>query len=161
MTPLSPFRQALILAGFLTVVFAGSYFAARITIPAVAGWYQVLNKPPLNPPDWVFGPVWTVLYVMIATSGWLAWRKAGFAAARTAFMVYGGQLFLNFLWSYLFFGLNNPGLALFDIGALWALILVTFLKFRALDRWAGLLLLPYLTWVSFATYLNAAVWWLN
>jgi len=161
MTPRPPLLQGLTLAGFLIVIFAGSYLAANITIPAVAGWYQTLEKPPLNPPDWLFGPVWTALYFMIAISGWRIWRITGFASSRTAFATYGAQLFLNFFWSYLFFGLNNPGLALLDIIVLWALILLTAIKFRAIDPLAGYLLVPYLAWVSFAAYLNAAIWWLN
>ena len=122
-------------------------------------WYAALNKPAWNPPGWVFGPVWTTLYVMIATAGWLLWRRLG--ARSAAFAAWLIQVALNAAWTPLFFGLHKPAWALVDIVLLLAAIATTMaLAWRA-ERWASWLLLPYLAWVAFATCLNAAIWRLN
>jgi translocator protein len=105
--------------------------------------------------------VWTVLYFLIALSGWLVWRRSGFSGAKVAMLLFFGQLALNFLWTAIFFGLQAPALALIEILILWAAILLTTLVFRPLSRLAAVLLLPYLAWVTFAVVLNAAIWWLN
>jgi benzodiazapine receptor len=124
-------------------------------------WYRQLVKPPLNPPPWVFGPVWTLLYILMGLSAWLVWRRPGWPAARAPLGLFGVQLFLNALWSWLFFGWHRVDLALVDIVLLWAAILGTLVAFGRIRRTAAWLLGPYLLWVSFAVYLNAALWWLN
>ena len=156
-------HSILALIGFLTVCFAvaglGSVITTAQTSPG--GWFETLDKPFFSPPSWLFGPVWTVLYFLIALSGWLVWRQGGFSGARVAMLLFFGQLALNFLWSVIFFGLQAPGLALVEIVILWINILLAALAFRPLSRLAAVLLLPYLAWVTFATVLNAAIWWLN
>jgi tryptophan-rich sensory protein len=137
----------------------GSIITTAQTSPG--GWYETLDKPFFNPPSWLFGPVWTILYVLIAISGWLVWRQSGFSRTRGAMLLFFGQLALNLLWTAIFFGLRAPGLALVEIWILWAAILLTALAFRSLSRLAAVLLLPYLAWVTFAAILNAAIWWLN
>lgn len=124
-------------------------------------WYQSLIKPDWTPPGWLFGPVWSLLYAMIAVSGWLVWRAAGWSGARLALTVFLGHLLLNALWSWLFFGLQRPDLALIDIVLLEATILWLVVLFWPVSWLAGALLLPYLAWVAFATALNGAIWQLN
>lgn len=149
-------------------VFAFVFFLAAAYAPALVGaefvpgqWYASLAKPEWNPPDWVFAPVWTVLYLLIGISGWLVWRAAGFTAAKAAMALYFAQLALNGLWSWLFFGLQLPSVAFAEILLLWFTILATVLLFRPISRTAALLLLPYLAWVGFAAVLNGAIWRLN
>ena len=144
---------------WLSVCFAaarvGSYFPP-------GEWYDSLIKPSLTPPGWVFGLVWTLLYTMMGVAAWLVWQRRwdGWAIILSLglFLL---QLGLNTLWSYLFFGLKNPGLAFWDIMALWLAILATLIAFWRQHRPAGQLLLPYLLWVSFAAYLNLQFWRLN
>jgi tryptophan-rich sensory protein len=124
-------------------------------------WYVTLEKPSWNPPNWIFGPVWTCLYIAMAIAAWLVWRKEGIAGARAQLLLFAGQLILNAAWSFLFFGLRNPGLALVDIVLLWLSILATLLAFAKVSGWAAALFLPYLAWVSFATALNWALWRMN
>jgi len=124
-------------------------------------WYVSLNKPDWNPPGWVFAPVWTVLYLLMAIAAWLVWRAAGLAGARLALGCYLLQLALNAAWSWLFFGRQSIGGALADIILLWILIVATALLFRKHSRTAAALLVPYLLWVSFATVLNFTLWRLN
>lgn len=142
----------------LLVGALGSVF----TFDAVRTWYPTLVRPAFAPPSWVFGPVWTTLYVMMGLASWLVWR-AGFARpeGRRALTLYAVQLGFNLAWSWLFFGIRQPLLALVDIVVLLVLIGVTVHRFAALSRGAALLLVPYLTWVGFATVLNGAFWWLN
>jgi len=121
-------------------------------------WYAALAKPAWTPPNWLFGPVWSVLYLMIAVSGWLIWRASGPSAPMA---LWAGQLLLNALWSPLFFGLHRPALALVDIGALWVLIVGTIVAAWPVQRVAAALLVPYGVWVSYAAALNAALWRLN
>ena len=137
-------------------------------IPAIIGtqfdpgsWYQNLSKPDWNPPNWIFGPVWTVLYISMGISVWIIWKNLGLKRAAIPIGFFIAQLVLNAIWSWLFFGLNNPTLALFDIVALWLLILITIIMFWRLKTVAGALLLPYIGWVSFATVLNYYIWHLN
>lgn len=124
------------------------------------GWYARLDKPRWRPPDRVFAPVWSVLYLMIAVAGWLAWRGAD-GAAWPALAAYVVQLALNASWTPLFFGLRRPDLALVDIVALWFAIVATIVLFAPLSATAAWLLVPYLAWVSFAVALNASIWWRN
>jgi tryptophan-rich sensory protein len=124
-------------------------------------WYAALNKPSWNPPNGVFAPVWTTLYLMMAVAAWRAWRAAGWRRARGGLLAFLIQLILNAHWSWLFFGLQRPDLALVDLALLWVALLATLLLFWRADRFAGLLLVPYLMWVSFAGALNMAIWRLN
>jgi len=142
----------------LTVGALSGFATAR----GVTDWYPTLAKPSFNPPAWVFGPVWTVLYIMMGVAAFLVWRTGldadGVKVALTAFAV---QLALNGLWSILFFGMQAPGWALVEIVLLWVSIGITVVFFWRVAPLPGALLLPYWGWVSFATVLNASLWWLN
>ena len=129
-----------------------------IGVTGTAAEYQSLDQPSWAPPSWLFGPVWTILYVMIAVAGWLVWRHAGWTPALG---VYAVQLVLNAAWTPIFFGFGRPGLALVDIVVLWVLIGATIYLFRPISRTAAWLLVPYWAWVTFATALNAAIWQAN
>lgn len=155
-------RAAIRLLAFLLgplVVGAGS---GLMTASAVRDWYPTLVRPSFAPPSWVFGPVWTLLYLMMGLAAYLVWRRgAATRATRIALALFVGQLVLNGLWSVLFFGLRAPGLALIEIVVLWAAIVATLWMFWRVRRIAGVLLIPYLAWVTFATALNAGFWALN
>ena len=146
------------LVGWLVVTFAAGWIGSRFMPDA---WYASLVKPSWNPPNAIFGPVWSVLYVLMGVAAWLVWRRAGFSDAGAALIVFVVQLVLNALWSYLFFGLHRPDMAFFDIVALWAVILVVVVLFWREDRLAGGLMVPYAVWVTFASYLNFVLWRLN
>jgi translocator protein len=148
----------LALAFWLGLCFTAAWIGSRFS---PGEWYLRLSQPALTPPSWVFGPVWTLLYLMMGTAAWLLWQRPGLAKAAWPLGLFVLQLGLNTLWSYLFFGLKNPGLALVEIIALWLAILATFIAFWQHHRPAGLLFLPYLLWVSFAVYLNLQFWRLN
>jgi translocator protein len=149
------------LAAFLLICFAAAGIGSFATYPAIPGWYATLNKPSWNPPSWLFGPVWTGLYAMMAVAGWLIWRRLGLQAAATKLFFFGLQLILNALWSVFFFGLHNPALAFTEIILLWLAIAATVLMFWRVRPLAGALLLPYWAWVSFAAFLNLTLWRLN
>ncbi len=144
------------LALFIALVVLGGMAIGFVTRPG--DWYLTLNKPAFNPPGWVFGPVWTTLYVMIGAAGWRLWRAHRNSRAMTLWWT---QLVLNYLWSPAFFGLHNPALALVVIIALLAAIIATIAAAWRLDRTAALLFLPYAAWVGFATVLNATLVALN
>lgn len=146
---------------FLLVAFLAAAIGAYATFTSVETWYPTLRKPTWAPPNAVFSPVWTTLYILMAVAAWRAWRQGSAADARLTFRLYGAQLALNALWSVFFFGMRNPALALVDVIILWFVLLRLYLRFRAIDRLAGWLWLPYLLWVTFATMLNAAIWELN
>jgi len=135
----------------------GTFFTAS----SVTGWYMTINKPSWNPPSWVFGPVWTSLYVLMGIAAYLVWQQRDVPGAKLALSVYALQLAFNTLWSILFFGLKNPGLAFAEILVLLISILVTAVLFWRITPWAGALMIPYIAWVSFATYLNYTIWQLN
>lgn len=136
----------------------GSWF----TSTSVETWYPTLVKPPFQPPSFVFGPVWTALYVMMGLSFYLVLMAArSLKDRRFASILFALQLALNFSWSVAFFGLHHPFLALIVIASLWAAILANILCFHPMSRLAAYLLLPYLAWVSFASYLNFMIWQLN
>ena len=143
---------------FVALPLAVGAAAGLATASSVDGWYRTLAKPSWNPPAWVFGPVWTGLYATMGVAAWRVWRPAGFAPARGALTLYFGQLAVNGLWSPIFFGWQRPGWALVDIAALLALVTATWVAFRARDRLAGGLFVPYVLWVAFATALNAAIY---
>ena len=151
-------KSALGLAGWLVVTFAAAWIGSRYMPGA---WYASLAKPSWNPPNYLFGPVWSVLYVLMAVAAWLVWRKAGFSGAGPALILFVVQLALNSLWSYLFFGQHWPDLAFFDIVALWVSIVIVAALFWRVDPIAGGLMVPYIAWVSFASYLNVTLWRLN
>jgi len=150
------------LAGIIDSVF---------TTPSITGWYAGIVKPALNPPAWVFGPVWTTLFLMMGISAWLVWREldSGSEAGMTekkkrvniALSIFLGQLVLNTLWSVIFFGLHSQGGALIEIVFLWFAILATIIAFAKISKLAAWLLVPYILWMSFAVYLNYAIWVLN
>jgi tryptophan-rich sensory protein len=124
-------------------------------------WYEALKKPVWRPPNWLFGPAWTVLYTMIAIAGWLVWREAGWSGAGFALTVYVVHLAINASWSWLFFGLRRADIALGGIVILWLSIIATIALFRPISETAAWLLAPYLAWVSFAGALNFSIWRLN
>lgn len=124
-------------------------------------WYASLRKPAWNPPGWIFGPVWTALYTMMAVAAWMVWRHGGFTAQRRPLALFLLQLALNAAWTPLFFGWHRPGLAFAEIVLLWLAIAATLVAFRPVSRAAAWLLAPYLAWVSFATVLNLTLWRLN
>jgi translocator protein len=149
------------LAGFLTLTFAAAAIGSTATFTNVKTWYPLLQKPAWTPPSWLFAPVWSALYVAMAVAGWRVWRLQSGAAARGVLRLYTAQLALNALWSVLFFGMRRPDLALIDIAGLWLLLVIALVYFWRSDRIAGMLWAPYVAWVSFASALNAAIWWLN
>ncbi|MEW6613437.1 MAG: TspO/MBR family protein [Pseudomonadota bacterium] len=151
-------RPWLGLAGWLAVTFAAAGFGAQFSSPA---WYESLQRPPWSPPSAVFGPVWTMLFLLMALAAWLVWRAHGFAGARMALSLYLLQLVFNAAWSWLFFGQRQIALGFWDIVLLWLLILATLLLFWRRRPLAGALLLPYLLWVGYAGALNFAIWRLN
>jgi len=159
-------RAALTLGVFVLLVAGAAFVGAQFT---PGPWYQSLRRPPLAPPNWIFGPVWSVLYLAIAVAAFLVWRSperggtgtGTTTAVRLGLGLWATQLALNALWSYLFFGLERPGVALVEIVLLLATIIATAVVFFSVSRAAGLLFVPYIAWVSFATYLNAGFWWLN
>ena len=131
-------------------------------IKAIPNWYAKLKKSKLNPPGFVFGPVWTILYLMMAISLYLVWITGGKSSSfNLAIILFLIQLFLNVIWSYLFFGIRKPLFAFYEIILLWIFILLTIISFFQFSKAAAYLLLPYLFWVSFASYLNYSVWKLN
>jgi translocator protein len=137
----------------------GSFFSA----PAVQStWYAGLVKPALNPPAWVFGPVWTTLFILMGVAVWLVWKRGfGEPGVRRALILFAIQLVLNVLWSIIFFGLHSPGGALIEIAFLWLVILATLITFYRISKPAAWLLMPYILWVSFAAYLNYSIYVLN
>ena len=155
-------RQVIGLVVSLAAVFAAAGVGSHFTARSVAGWYPTLAKPSWTPPGAVFAPVWTALYFLMAVAAWLVWRKAGgLAAARLPLALFAVQLALNAAWSILFFGLRMPGLAFGELVLLWVAIAATLAAFRRVLPAAGLLLAPYLAWVTFAGALNFALWRLN
>ena len=154
-------RSIVALAVFLALSFAASAIGGMFTFPAIPGWYQNLEKPSWTPPDAVFGPVWTVLYIFMAVAAWLVWKRGGWTAQRGPLTLWGVQLVLNSLWSILFFGMRNPALGLMGIVILWLAILATLIAFWTVSRLSGGLLIPYLAWVSYASALNYSIFRLN
>ena len=154
-------HNTLVLVGFFLVTFAAAAIGGLSTGSGVRNWYPTLAKPTWTPPAWLFGPVWTVLYICIAIAGFLAWRRAGFGGAKWALTLFAVQLMLNAAWSWVFFGLHQPGWAFAEIILLWASILATTVALFTVSIWAGLLFMPYLLWVTFAAGLNFAIWRLN
>ncbi len=153
--------QVLMLLLFLAVCFGTAALGAQWTLSSVNSWYQTLAKPTWTPPDWVFGPVWSILYLMMAAAAWLVWRQSGGSGARTMWFLFGTQLLLNAAWSGIFFALRSPGGAFIEIVLLWTTIAATTIAFWARYKLAGWLFVPYLSWSSFAALLNLAIWRMN
>lgn len=139
------------------------YLSSFITRSAIANWYSTLEKPFFNPPNWLFAPVWTSLYILMGIALGIVWSKyqKNNAEVKNALQIFVFQLLLNAIWSLLFFGLKNPLLAFIEIILLWLVIYETIKSFRKIDGLASKLLFPYLAWVSFATILNGSIWYLN
>jgi translocator protein len=155
-------RQAALAAACILVPLVAGAAAGILTMSGIAGWYATLNKPWFTPPDYVFGPVWTVLYILMGISLYLViaqgWEQK---PVKDGVLVFAAQLVVNMLWSFLFFGFQSPIAGLVCILVLLALIVATMVAFRRVSKTAALLLVPYLTWVCIATALNAAVVLLN
>ncbi|TDE00867.1 TspO/MBR family protein [Flavobacterium hiemivividum] len=151
-----------ILSVVVTCLVIG-YFSGIVTQSAITDWYPTLIKPSFNPPNWIFAPVWSMLYVMMGVAAGLVWDRmdSNKEVVKKALIIFAIQLALNALWSYLFFGLHNPMLAGIEIIILWLVIYETYLQFSKINKIAAYLLLPYLAWVSFAMVLNGSIWWLN
>jgi len=143
----------------LAVVIVASLLGQSATFPNLAPWYAGLAKPWFNPPNWVFGPVWTALYVLMAFAGWRILRLL--PVRRTALVLFFGQLALNIAWSWMFFAARSPLLGLINIVPQWVLIVATITVFARLDRLAAWCLAPLAAWVGYAAILNMAIWWLN
>jgi len=151
-------RRLPALAGWVLLCFAAAALGG-IFMPGE--WYAALQKPAWNPPGWIFGPVWSALYLMMAVAAWLVWRQGGWGQQRRPLRLFLAQLALNALWTPLFFGLHRPGLAFAEIVLLWLAITATLAAFRRVSRAAAWLLAPYLAWVGFAAALNFTLWRLN
>lgn len=159
--PKTRFHEMLMLLVFIALCLSAGGLGAIATAPEIEDWYQTLEKPVWNPPDNVFGPVWTTLYLLMAFAAWLVYRRDGFRKAAIPLSLFAIQLVLNALWSWIFFGFHQPGWAFGEILVLWLAILATTVAFFRSSTSAGCLLLPYLAWVSFASVLNFAIWRMN
>lgn len=153
-------KQGLGLAGWLLASFAAAGMGGLASVNA-AGFYGDLVRPPWAPPAWLFGPVWSVLFLLMGVAAWLVWRDHGFRGAGAALKLYLAQLLANALWSWLFFAWRQGAFAFAEVTVLWLLIAATIFSFWRLNRLAALLLVPYLAWVSFAAALNFVLWRLN
>jgi translocator protein len=155
-------RNILRLIIALTISQLAGVVGALFSTSAIPTWYVSLNKPEINPPNWVFGPVWITLYFLMGLAAFMVWRVGVHTkGVRKALIVFGIQLVLNALWSVIFFGLHNPGLAFIHIILLWLSILWMMLLFVKISRPAAIMLIPYILWVSFAAYLNYSIWVIN
>ncbi len=158
-------NSALRLVAALGTPFIAAAIGAIATSRSVSSWYQTLRKPRWTPPSWLFGPAWSMLYLMMGVASWLIWHTGKVEGreeeAGAALRLYSVHLAFNTLWSVIFFGWQRIGLGLAEILVLWSMILATLRRFQRINRRAGLLLVPYQLWVTFATALNAAIWWLN
>jgi tryptophan-rich sensory protein len=148
--------------GFIVLIELIGNIGSIATFSQITGWYAALTKPSFNPPSWIFGPVWTILFALMGIALYLVWLNGvKKAATRTAIIAFSFQLILNVLWSFIFFGWHQPGFALIEIFLLWLAIVVTIRVFHNVSRLAAWLMVPYLAWVTFATLLNFSIWRLN
>jgi tryptophan-rich sensory protein len=145
----------------LALCFLAAYLGSIATMPAISTWYALLNKPFFNPPNWIFGPVWTLLYFLMAVSAWLIWQEEWDNDIRLALSLFAAQLALNVLWSFLFFNLGSPLLGFVEILFLWLAIFLTVRAFFKISSTAGWLMVPYILWVTFAAVLNLAIVLMN
>jgi tryptophan-rich sensory protein len=156
------FKNWLELIGAILICETAGLIGSVFTASSIPTWYAGIVKPALNPPAWVFGPVWTMLFALMGIAAFMVWKKrVGRKDAKIALGIFAGQLVLNTLWSVIFFGLRSPGGALVEIVFLWLAILATIVTFAKISKPAAWLLAPYIVWVSFAMYLNFAIWTLN
>lgn len=153
-----PISPVLALVGFIGLCLLVGLVGGSVTVPALRGWYQSLHAPPGTPPNWVFAPVWSTLYVMIGVAGWLAWKRTG--AARPL-RLWGWQLAANAIWCPVFFGLHSPALGIVVMAALLVMLALTVRAFAGVHRVAALLMVPYAAWCLYATYLNMGFLLLN
>lgn len=149
------------LIGFIGLPLLVGAASGSLTAAAVRDWYPSLIAPVGKPPNWVFAPVWTTLYIAMGLAAWRVWRHAGALGQRHALQLWGWQLLVNAAWTPAFFALHSPGLGMMVIVPMLALIVFTARAFAPIDRAAAWLLLPYFLWTGYATYLNAGFWWLN
>jgi len=155
-------KDILTLVVFVLICQAAGGIGGLFTATSVGTWYAALRKPPYNPPGWIFGPVWTVLYALMGVAAWLVVRRGwDSVAVKAALAAFVAQLVLNMLWSAVFFGMRSPGIAFIELLGLWVAILVTIRLFWRVSPTAGALLVPYVLWVSFAAVLNYSIWRLN
>jgi len=149
------------LAVSIVICFGAALVGQVFTVPGLGGWYESLNKPSWNPPSWIFGPLWSALFLSMAIAVWMVWREDDAKYRRTAIFLFAIQLSLNVLWTAIFFEMRSPGLAALEVAALWIAIAATTATFARVSRTAAYLMTPYLGWVTFAAALNVAVWRLN
>lgn len=154
-------RNALALAVFLSLTFGVATLGGIATSSSVGTWYQTIEKPAWTPPGSTIGTVWSILYFLMALAAWLVWLKTGLRGGAKPLGLWIAQLALNLAWSFLFFGLRNPGLAFAELAILWTFIAMTTVAFLRARAAAGILMIPYLAWVTFAGFLNATVWRMN
>lgn len=149
------------LALFIALCFGAAFIGGLFTSASVDGWYRTLPKPAWTPPGWIFGPVWTLLYLAMAIAAWLVWRQRAFSNVSVALSLFVAQLVLNVAWSAVFFGLQSPGLAFVNIVLLWGTIVSTMITFWRITATSGWLFVPYILWVTFAAALNFSIWRMN
>lgn len=149
------------LVAWMFVCLGAGGLGAVATTPEIEGWYATIAKPDWNPPNDVFGPVWTTLFIMMSVAAWMIWKPEGFKTAAIPLSLFGIQLVLNVAWSWVFFSFHQPGWAFAEILVLWIAIVATSIAFFRRSKIAGSLMMPYLAWVSFASFLNYTVWQLN
>ena len=155
-------KKSLKLIIALVAPLLAGFIGMLVTSPAISTWYPALAKPALNPPNWIFGPVWTILYILMGLAAFFAWNKGKKKRdVKLALGIFVFQLILNLFWSIIFFGAHNPGVAFIELISLWCAILALVLAFREVYRPAFYLIIPYLLWVTFAGYLNYSVWQLS
>lgn len=146
---------------FIGVCFSAALLGSVATNASIKTWYPTIKKPSWNPPNWVFAPVWSTLYLMMAIAGRIVWERGPHQGLNLPIILFSVQLILNALWSVIFFGLRKPGWACIEIAFLWISILAATMAFWNVDWVAGALMIPYLLWVSFASFLNFTIWHLN
>jgi len=156
-------KNILTLITFILITQVAGIVGSLFTTPSIQTWFANLEKPLLNPPNWVFAPVWTLLFLLMAIAAYLIYTNQNVPSKiiRKAIIIFSIQLILNVIWSILFFGIHNPAAAFFEIIILWSTILYTIILFYKISRIAGWILIPYILWVSFASYLNLMLWILN
>ncbi len=154
-------RNIVIFVGFIFLCQLAGVIGSIFTTPAISGWYAGIQKPAFSPPNWIFAPVWITLFVLMGISISLIWLSEKNKVRKKAISVFFIQLFLNTLWSIIFFGLKNPFLAFIEISVLWFAILYTIILFKKIKKPAAIILIPYILWVSFATVLNLVIVTLN
>lgn len=155
---MSPIKQATAFVVILVICFAAAGLGTVATTPNISTWYATLAKPSWNPPNWLFGPVWTALYICMSVAAWLVWRQGGLRQARWPLTLFAIQLALNAAWSWIFFWFHMPGAAFIEILALLTAVTGTTIAFWPRSKPAGILMLPYLGWVALASVLNFTIW---